>query len=97
MQRNKWLQLIGKVLGETVHAFLLALGLITGLVLLLNGFDAMSAAHFAENFFGRMTSAEGAVASRYVWMLTGLTFGLTALILLARFIDRTPMLKRSAP
>ncbi|WP_031555811.1 hypothetical protein [Parvularcula oceani] len=80
-------RLVGTVLGEGVHAVLLALGLMTALAFALTGFDALATARFVHNALGRVIEAEPTRQARF-----GLAFALalsaSVLIILAvRLID----------
>ncbi|ADM08218.1 hypothetical protein PB2503_00687 [Parvularcula bermudensis HTCC2503] len=84
----------GTVLGEGLHAVLLALGVMVLLVLLLNGFNAHSTALFVENYTGRMLSAEPDRQRAFTQFLT-LVFGINLTsVLIVRWGDR--MTKRRA-
>ena len=84
----------GTVIGEGLHAVLLALGLMVLLVLFLNGFNAHSTALFVENYTGRMLSAEPERQRAFAQFLT-LVFGINLTsVLIVRQFDR--MTKRRA-
>ena len=78
----------GTVLGEGLHAVLLALGLMVLLVLMLNGFNAHSTALFVENYTGRMLSAEPDRQRAFTQFLM-LVFGINLTsVLIVRWVDR---------
>lgn len=78
----------GTVLGEGLHAVLLALGLMVLLVLLLNGFNAHSTALFVENYTGRMLSAEPDRQRAFAQFLTLLFLINLTSVLIVRQVDR---------
>ena len=84
----------GSVLGEGMHAVLLAFGLMVLLVLMLNGFNAHSTALFVENYTGRMLSAEPDRQRAFTQFLTLVFLINLTSVLIVRQVDR--MTKRRA-
>ncbi|MEM9093945.1 MAG: hypothetical protein AAGC62_03070 [Pseudomonadota bacterium] len=89
-------KILGAILGESVHAALLSLGLIVGLAFLLNGFDAMATARFAHNALDRMLGADPARQATFGWTFAGV-FSLGVIgVLVVRFIDRVTVREAGA-
>jgi hypothetical protein len=78
----------GAVLGEGLHAVLLAFGLMVLLVLMLNGFNAHSTALFVENYTGRMLSAEPDRQRAFTQFLMIVFFVNVTSVLIVRWVDR---------
>lgn len=84
----RWRRRAGCVLGEALNALILSHGLLVVLVLILNGFDGMAAAHFVHNALERMIEAEPLRQARFQTVFAGFVLFTTILVMLVRFIDR---------
>ena len=86
--KRSWRGSIGFLLGEGVHASLLSMGIICALVIVLNGFDVMAAARFADNTLNRMLSAEADRQARFVWAYWSVFASFFSFTITVRAIDR---------
>lgn len=86
----------GRILGEALHALILSHGLLVVFVLILNGFDGMSAARFVHNALERMIEAEPLRQARFQAVFAWLVLFTAALVILVRLIDRWGSKRRAA-
>ena len=87
---------IGVVLGETVECALLALGLMSALVLIINGFDGVATARFIDNAVDRLLAAGPArQAAFFRFSLSCFLVGFAG-VLVIRAIDRATKGRKKA-
>jgi len=99
MPRNdllQWRRLVGRILGEALHALILSHGLLMAFALVLNGFDPMATARFVHNALDRMIEAEPMRQARFQAVFAGAVLATAALVLVVRFVDRCSAKGRSA-
>ena len=88
MQLNKLRQTVGFWVGETVQAMIVSLGVVTFLVLAINGFRFKSTVLFLDNFSSRYLAAGAEQSATFETLGLAILTSILALILVVRFIDR---------